>query len=337
MERYVEGNWELKEIRAHHDRLFAEREQQRLKREARRRLHDHLDKNPWAIPLSIPEEGCMVKSMEDLETRERPRVRPPMLGADIQFPRSESPDGARFDVTQGPESLRKAMCYLSEQSELSESSGGRCGLWLPKKEASTTSCVWSRPVSRPASRAPSNAGLWGGSCLDANSPPRGPTGIMTPRFDEEHSSLPKDTMSLFKQHLPPSPPPSSSGMTSLDECVEAETTIKDEFDDIFVTQLYNYMSLGYPAVARDFDEELSKVTGTPIVELRKDDDLPRSCGYIRLGEETAVQSGVTEANCARWKALRIYVLEWARQHPNMAPPKQMESGWVGARKGSWAL
>jgi len=332
MERYYSENWELKELRAHHDRLDAEREQQRLKREARRRLHKHLDENPWAIPVSIPEEECVIKDIQKIEREERPRVRPPMLGADIKFPRSDSPDPARFDVTQGPESLKKAMCYLSEQTELSQSSNGAGGLWIPKKE-SQTSCVWSRP----ASRAPSNAGLWGGSCIDANSPPRGPTGIMTPKFDEDHHSFPKDTMSLFKQQFPPSPPPSSSGMTSLDECVETETNIEAEFDDSFVTQVYNYMSLGYPAVARDFDEELSKVTGTPILDLRKDDHLPRACGYFRLGEETAVSSGVTEENCARWKALRLYIWEWARQHPKMAQPKQMESGWVGARKGSWAL
>lgn len=339
---YIE-NWDLKELRTHHEKLDAEREQQRLKREARRKLQKKLDEHPWAIPLSLPENDCVYnhvdKSMFQEISRERPRVRPPMLGADIEFPRSNSPDGARFDVTQGPESLKKAMCYLSEQSELSEASGGTGGLWLPKKEPSAGSCVWGRPScmwSRPASRAPSNAGLWGGSCLDANSPPRGPTGIMTPKLEEEPKPIPKDTTSLFQRHLPPSPPPSSSGMTSLDVCLETETNIEAEFDDSFITQVYNYMSLGYPAVARDFDEELSKVTGTPIADLRKDDNLPRSCGYIRLGEETAVQSGVTEANCARWKALRVYILEWARQQPNMAQVKPLDAGWPGARKSSWA-
>jgi hypothetical protein len=139
------------------------------------------------------------------------------------------------------------------------------------------------------------------------------------------------------RHLPPSPPPSNSGMANLDEKLGLEEIIESEFDDSFVTQVYNYLSIGYPAIARDFDEELSKISGVPVSELQQDDDLPAVRGYIRLGEDEKNEEGITEDTCARWKALRLYVQEWARQQPNMTKsPSNVSLGWNPARKGSWA-
>jgi hypothetical protein len=134
-------------------------------------------------------------------------------------------------------------------------------------------------------------------------------------------------------------------MTRLEERMESSevapeneaTTLESEFNDEFVTQVYNYMSLGYPAIARDFDEELSKVTRIPVEDLRQDDHLPSSRGYIRLGVDCEAAYGVTEQSCARWKALRLYVLEWARQQSKMPRPREMDNPWTAARKGSWAL
>jgi len=116
-----------------------------------------------------------------------------------------------------------------------------------------------------------------------------------------------------------------------------EVTIEEEFGDDFVTQVYNYLSLGYPAIARNFDEELAKISHVPVMELRQDDHLAKSTGYIRLGEDgNLVNADITEESCTRWRALRIYVQEWARQQPNMS---EVSSGGAGiaVRKGSWAL
>ena len=42
--------------------------------------------------------------------------------------------------------------------------------------------------------------------------------------------------------------------------------------------------------------------------------------------------------CARWKALRVYILEWGRQHPSMSNGAMGPSAWgVRARRGSWAI
>jgi len=126
-------------------------------------------------------------------------------------------------------------------------------------------------------------------------------------------------------------------MVGLEERMDMETVIEQEFSDEFITQVYNYMSLGYPSVARDFDEELAKAAKVPITDLQQDDNLPRSRGYIRLGPDNEAKDGVTEESCARWRALRVYIHDWARQQPSITKTKPMETGWVAARKGSWAL
>jgi hypothetical protein len=108
---------------------------------------------------------------------------------------------------------------------------------------------------------------------------------------------------------------------------------EETLDDTLVTQVYNYLSLGYPAVACDYDEELSKISMIPMQELRKDDSLPTSRGYIRLNDDE-VFDGVTEEMCARWKALKLYIHEWGRQRPGML--KMPETG-APPRKGSWGM
>ena len=138
-------------------------------------------------------------------------------------------------------------------------------------------------------------------------------------------------MSLF----PPTPPASQADFACIDEKLAIEITIEEEFGDDFVTQVYNYLSLGYPAIARNFDEELSRISHIPVAELRQDDHLATSRGYIRLGEDgNLVDSDITEESCARWKALRVYVQEWGRQRPNM---KEGSAAGITVRKGSWAL
>lgn len=141
----------------------------------------------------------------------------------------------------------------------------------------------------------------------------------------------------------PSPPTSissSSQPSCLNTVLCLEKSIENEFHDGFVTQVYNYLSLGYPALARKYDHELSKITRIPIVELRQDDANVNAKGYVGAPEGTGCElRGVQEGQCERWTALKLYIREWARQQPNMSKKDGAanEDWGVRARKGSWAI
>lgn len=171
-------------------------------------------------------------------------------------------------------------------------------------------------------------------------PPRlGRTGLITPA-ESEYSYAEPDFIG-FSQHLPESPPnsqPGASNMACIDQMLMAEQGIQLECTDAFVTQVYNYLSLGYPTLARKFDDELCKITRIPVEELRRDDKLANTKGYIGTPEGKGVtQDGVADGQCARWKALRLYVREWARQQPRMAAVPDLDAWGVRARRGSWAI
>jgi hypothetical protein len=124
---------------------------------------------------------------------------------------------------------------------------------------------------------------------------------------------------------------------SLDKRLSVEQEIEREFHSGVITQVYNYLSLGYPSLAHQFDEELSKISRIPIEELRRDDDLADAKGYVGAPEGNGLDiEGACEGKCARWTALRLYVHEWARQTPAMAN-KEREDWGVRARRGSWAF
>jgi hypothetical protein len=121
--------------------------------------------------------------------------------------------------------------------------------------------------------------------------------------------------------------------------LHVENEIDNEFNDAFVTQIYNYLSLGYPSLARKFDGELSKISRVSIEDLRRDDQMTNAKGYVGAPEgDGAEDNEVTGGRCARWTALRLYVREWARQQPGMADHKTGLDAWgVRARRGSWAI
>ncbi|KAF2426456.1 hypothetical protein EJ08DRAFT_663212 [Tothia fuscella] len=330
--RFGSVNWKLKDLRKRHEELEEKEVKEIRQKEARRqRLLRQQDAIPWENPFLKDALTPTVWTRDAEMERMRKKARPPMLGSDILFPRCESPAPARFDVTQGSYSVRTAMCYLTEQSDddvckeglWKGTDAGDCGLW-----------------SQPASRAPSPGGLWAGCCKGSSlTPPRGPTGLMTPRIDDDMPNpMEIQDNGTMLRYLPPSPPASNSGMANLDEKLEREQAIEEEFNDAFVTQVYNYLSLGYPSLARAFDGEISKISRVPISELRLDDNLAAARGYIRLGEdECAKEDGINEDMCARWKALRMYIHEWARQQSGMIQPKHSLGGFgLLARRGSWA-
>lgn len=254
---------------------------------------------------------------------------------------------------------------------------------------------------------PPGAGLWGGHCNASDAKMASiPTGLMTPKrtpnreVDDPFSAFSPTSIGggiatggttvagARRQPLPPSPPVTNkdnintsspttetqqlafmSGAPSAEAAAAATARLEKEFPDSFVTQVYNYLSLGFPALARKYDAELGKISGMGVEVLRGDDERADHRGYLRLGEgevgvgvasEASIDgrnesmrgegnSHTTETNthmCNRWLALRIYVREWGRQ---MGCGLEGESGdtarrrlddphraWgVPARKGSW--
>jgi hypothetical protein len=120
---------------------------------------------------------------------------------------------------------------------------------------------------------------------------------------------------------------------------KAETVLFAEFDDTFVTQVYNYLSLGYPALARQYDQELARISRISLEVLRADDEKKNAKGYIGLTEapEGFFKGEGSHEYGARWKALRVYILEWGRQHPSMSNGAAPTAWGVRARRGSWAI
>lgn len=344
--RYLKINWEMREMQKHASGKAAAKEKDRLRKEAWRNFNKKASANgPWgdaaaALYSAAGEDrkGMIGEWQEQVGLAQmRKSARPPMLGKDIKFPRCPSPEPARFDVTQGSEAIRQKMCYLSEQSENDKP---KITLWgTANKPSSEDDCaaLWMKYEDKPAPKE----GLWGGFCTGTGmTPPRGPTGLMTPFLHPED----QEAMEAHKRgphQLPPSPPASNSGMSGLDEKLELEKAIEEEFDDAFVTQVYNYLSLGYPSMARKFDSELAKISRIELTELRADDAIAGAGarGYIRLGEENGIPAvdedgnEVKEEHCARWRALRSYVREWARQQPTWQTNQY--GGGVTARRGSW--
>jgi len=177
---------------------------------------------------------------------------------------------------------------------------------------------------------------------------RGPTLIQTP-----HSECEDPFSSALADEIPGgAKSPKMNGdkggvhmLSGLDERLKAEVTrrkqedvLLKEFDDTFVTQVYNYLSLGYPALARPYDEELACISRIPAEKLRVDDKKKNAKGHIGIVDGTSPKGkGEGEPRCARWKALRIYILEWARQNPSMTGAAIPTAWGVRARRGSWAI
>jgi hypothetical protein len=160
-----------------------------------------------------------------------------------------------------------------------------------------------------------------------------------------------------------SPTPPRSGITTppvesfRDDAINRNVNMKKQIDQEFpnrvITQIYNYLSLGYPSLARPFDDELSKISGIPVEELRGDDFLAENNPKDYVGVPEGDGAGMEDAQgavpgCRRWEAPKFYVRTWARESPSFADRrprrtgkmglkgKEMEMWGASARKGSWA-
>lgn len=326
------AGWDLAEIRRHRETL----EQQRNKHHTtvqpeldRRRSMRGSFQDPAQSGTNSQQTTGAAKHkhggrQKDAEMEKmRKAASPPMAGEKLRFPMCQSPQQTRLDIGHHPSAWSNTGLATPKQHS---------GLWTPGGGASKRGSV---------------LGLWMGTSAakPAHStlePPKNlQTGLLTPETEQDDPFASTST-SYDKHELPLSPPSSQSDskISCLDSILLAEEKVTREFHDAFVTQVYNYLSLGYPSLARKFDAELSKISKIPIEELRRDDKNTNAKGYVGAPEGSGSDvRGMQQGACARWSALRKYVREWARQQPHMGPRVQGLNGEWGhrARRGSWAI
>ncbi|KAI2611555.1 uncharacterized protein GGS25DRAFT_201057 [Hypoxylon fragiforme] len=304
-----------------------------------------------AIPFGIP-FGYLNNEPEDPQMRKmRMAASPPMLGGDLEFRMCPSPKHTRMEPSQ-------RYCAI-ERPEQRRDVTGNTGLWRGYCSAKANNTV---EIAHP-----------------------GPNLLMTPQeptsLQDPFSAAFTASLSNMSRVISSTPTPGATSPTTrhnqhrglhmlsgLDERLKKEKARKEreerimaEFDDSFVTQVYNYISLGYPATARAFDAELSKISGIDIHELRKDDNFKMEVGFM-LTMEMSIHKGHSPSNSdsgeeiqfrtpeederrtrrkpkpPRWIALKLYIREWARQHPSLNDAGTGEMAWgVRARRGSWAI
>lgn len=388
------AGWDMQEMRKHQSRLEEQRQNAwaskidtiepelgaRRKSVAQQQQQQQGQQGALPAPTTAPQPPAAITAYQkDNETSTmRKAASPPMAGENLRFPKCLSPQQTRMDVHQYPKSRGGASSKQQQE---------HTGLWTP---------------GGGASRKASQSGLWMGvnavSAQIALAPQQSiQTGLLTPALERgdpfsnsSFSSKPPQsqrspTKSSTNLQLPPTPPaitlqpvktPASPSTAAASGAAGGGTTaltktksLAEEFPDEFVTQLYNYLSLGYPTLARPYDDELCRITRIPIERLRKDDSSPHlnARGYIGAPEGTGCRDpraeGGSEEMGERWLALRIYVWEWGRQQRGWAVEEAAEdkeqagksvgghtrpkseqgvargqnAGWGGiARKGSWA-
>lgn len=322
----TEVGWAAKEMQEHQEKLNRLREDETHIKVAAEATQPSF-KDPFWTNGMTTKNAAFARGQETVDpqkeaelARMRLAASPPMLGGDLKFRMCPSPKATKFETDQ----------RMDIQPNRSETGGG----------------------------------LWGGYCV-SNEPDvflspstvKGPALIQTPYSESQSDPF----SSAFASEIPGAgakSPSKANGnghaheggvrmLHGLDERLKAEVTrskqeeaLLQEFDDTFVTQVYNYLSLGYPSLARPYDEELARISRISELDLRVDDSKKNVKGHIGLsnGHTTEGKVEKEEEHCARWKALRIYILEWARQHPSMSNGAMGPSAWgVRARRGSWAI
>lgn len=320
------AGWEINEMRRHKETLEHQRKRQELIDSASRwKTPETGSLHSVSTTPRGPEAGGdgfrgfpRIAGHEREVLGMRSAASPPMLGGDLKFPMCPSPKATKFDVTQHPSSKHESGIRSQQHS----------GLWTP---------------GGGASRQGSGGGLWHGVCTTSENEEQTKrqllqTGLMTPYPEHEEPSTYLSTRNTHQ--LPASPPESGEFViAAIDDVLCVEETIEAEFHDDFVTQVYNYLSLGYPTLARKYDEELSKISKVAIEEIRRNDHRANTKGYLGTPEGSCDDGGVREDRYGRWEALKLYIKEWARQQPGMVSRDEgADSKWgVRARRGSWAI
>jgi hypothetical protein len=308
----TEVGWAAKEMQQHQERLNRLREDetnQKIAAEATKpTFKDPFWTNGMTVKTAAIARGQDPEDRQKAEelARMRQAASPPMLGADLKFRMCPSPKATKFESDQ--------------------------------------------QIDVEPNRSDTGGGLWGGYCVAEEageylspSTTKEPAMIQTPHSERaDPFSSASEHSKAAKCNGRHSPEGGVRMLAGIDERIKAEVVnckleeaVLEEFDDTFVTQVYNYLSLGYPSLARSFDEELARISRVSIDELRLNDKKKVAQGHIGLVDHSA---GTPDQHCARWKALRIYILEWGRQHPSMSNGAMGPQAWgVRARRGSWAI
>lgn len=346
----TEAGMTMEEILAHEEKLVRQRAESTFRKVAEEASAPSF-KDPFWTNGTTKSKALVGRAMKEPRGEEKKReeelkvmrdaATPPMLGEDLVFRMCPSPQRTKCETDQ------------------------RHKVQVPK--------------------AINGGGLWGGYCVTdgkgdrTDQVRRGPQLLETPgsqtpcneRVDSDASGLGQHFLPLTEgasSDKSPGKRPThnrnSSGLrllNGLDERLQAEVAkvrreekIREEFDDKFITQVYNYLSLGWPLLAREYDDELSKISGVAIDDLRLNDENPDGLGNIGIKtvcwerekseedgtKENSEESGENEVitGNARWGALKTYIHEWARQHPDLDEEGKTEWGdETSRRKGSWAI
>ncbi|PGH11822.1 hypothetical protein AJ80_06980 [Polytolypa hystricis UAMH7299] len=319
-ESSVNLGWELEEMRRH-------KEESEMR--ARERMFNaNANQSRFSAAAIATRQAAENKEIERWQNKlpkeqQKALTSPPMLGSDIVFPQSISPKSTKCETDHFPVPRRDSGGEPVEEEN-------DCALWTAGLHVENCG----------------DGGLWKGTCNKSDqSPCKIPRlGIITPAIDPKtgmFANLNGIAAASIPSQLPTTPPDSEDpNIENMDRLLRREEEIKREFHDGFVTQIYNYLSLGYPCVARDFDAELSKISHISLEELRKDDHHANAKGYVGAPEGDGVsEDGVAGGKCVRWTALKQYILEWARQQPIIqGVDADVVKDWgATARRGSWAV
>ncbi|KAI1000493.1 hypothetical protein K3495_g7700 [Podosphaera aphanis] len=308
-----ESGWAIQEMQMHQDKCARLRDQSNPEKKAEDAAKLPFSDLHWMDGAQYLPPGKRASSERQLQ-KMRNAASPPMLGADITFRNFPSPKATRFESDQ--------------------------------------------QINMKPNRCEKGGGLWGGYCV-AEEPGellvqsvKGPSFIHTPMVGENFGDPFAKAFHEVSETQVKSPASLRRLKSDKMDSMELEDLSK-EFDDHFVTQVYNYLSLGYPSLARQFDDELSRISKVPIENLRSDDQM-NAKGHIGLKKVSFSETdntlthynnasedpGTDEPNQrgARWHALKIYILEWGRQHPSLSQAAIGPSAWgVRARRGSWGI
>ncbi|KAI9713331.1 MAG: hypothetical protein M1812_006690 [Candelaria pacifica] len=305
--------WEFQEMRRHQERLERQKESQWLEQAKTRRRSSvkgpisNVDGAAHATDVSGAPKHIIGGWQKNIGLQPmRSAANPPMLGGDIAFPICASPDHTKLDLGHYPFPRQGSQSSINSE----------------------TPRLWNAADYHAS--CDDGAGLWKGFCIGGDDTPLAPPSLA----------------SGLKTPAEPANP--FENLESNPKFFITPEDMVSEFNDSFVTQVYNYLSLGYPSLARRYDIELSKITQIPITELSRDDKLADAKGFIGLDEEYDIDiqeesQGENSGKCARWKALKKYVSEWARQCPKATSGleiggKVVVDGWgERIRRGSWAL
>lgn len=325
-------------------------------------------------------------SLERARMAHRKRIKesPPMLGQDLTFRMCPSPKHTKlepdhlWDLETGKtleeqhrdpteqHGLWRGYCYTNDKTEKIAALERPAMITTPlpdqnDKDPFAREFGLTAPVELSEEPTPADPATRAGTqpLPVSHTQPHSANGYVVHPEHRTRNSVPKGLHML-------------QNLQSLDEklrkekaAAELDEKIRAEFDDKFVTQVYNYLSLGYPAMARFYDQELSKISRIPIEEMEKDDvaimqnlwgtdekgnfnhdadkegspptdgQKIKAAGHIMLDREA--KDGVREEDrCPRWKALKRYIYEWARQHPDLNGISPLAWG-VQERRGSWGI